>query len=245
MDFKNYIFKTLRWPLCLNPGPIASVVHGLARVFNSVVADIEWLRDQFNPATCELQYLAPLAESRGITRHRLETDNDKFRQRVVKAFAWQLLGGKSAGMPVLLKHFGYETDEPINVRSEDVERWAEFRIEMDSPETVLQNDYELLLWAINESKPARSKLESIRFRSVLEKEMYTGGKIRTGDVQHIPHRFGINVNPIQVYSGVGITQADIINIGIRESNISVAPTSLYMGIALQQAEIINIPVREV
>lgn len=244
MDFHGYIFKTLRWPLCLRPGPIASVVNGLARVFNDVVGDMHWLRDQFNPATCELEFLEPLAESRGIIRHRLEVDDNLFRQRVIKAFAWQLLGGKSQGMPKLLAHFGYEVDEPVNVRFEDEARWAEFRIELDSPPAITQNDYELLLWSTNEAKPGRSKLESVRFRSVLKKELYHGGNIRTGDVQHIPHRFGISAAPIQTYVGVGIRQADIINIGIRDSKINVEPVELYTGIAMQQVDITTIPIRE-
>jgi len=163
MNFHDYIFKTLRWMPGLRPGPIMAVLHGLARVFNDVVKDMYWLRDQMNPATCELQFLEPLAESRGITRHRLEVDNDKFRQRVVKAFAWQLLGGKSAGMPKLLKHFGYEVDEPVNVRSEDEARWAEFKIKVDPQESgIKKDDLELLDWAINESKPGRSKLAAIQ-----------------------------------------------------------------------------------
>lgn len=240
MDFQDYIFKSLRWPLCLRPGPMAAVLHGLARVFNDVVKDMYWLRDQFNPATCELDNLAPLAESRGITRHRLEVDDDKFRGRVVKAFAWQLLGGKSVGMPKLLEHFGYAADEPINVRGEDATRWAEFRLELDSPPAIGQDDYELLLWSANEAKPARSKLESVRFRATLESPSYTGGAVRFGSVQHIPVQFNISSDPVRHFSGAGVREADIIHISLSDSDIAVSPVGVYFGGVVQVTDTITI-----
>ncbi|WP_051294884.1 phage tail protein [Maridesulfovibrio bastinii] len=212
MDFKDYIFKKLRWPLCMSSGPIAVVVHGLARVFNDVVMDINWLRDQFNPATCENQFVQPLAESRGIKRHRLETDDNKFRQRVVKAFAWQLLGGKSAGMPVLLKHFGYETEEPVNLRSEDQKRWAEFRINLTTPiSPIQQDDFELLGWAINESKPARSKLASIRVAKKFFSNVYIRGYLRKTRTRTIyPADLGpTKSGPASVYIGGAVIRTRI------------------------------------
>ncbi len=240
MNFHDYIFKTLRWMPGLRPGPIMAVLHGLARVFNDVVKDMYWLRDQMNPATCELQFLGPLAESRGITRHRLETDNDQFRQRVVKAFAWQLLGGKSQGMPKLLQHFGYEVDEPVNVRGEDEARWAEFRIDVNEPAIIKEDDYHLQLWAINEAKPGRSKLAAIRYNATLENNNYMGGIVTTGDVEDIPLHIDISVAETPNYIAASIHEADIITIDLHNPDVSVEPTDFYVAGLVQVFDIISI-----
>ena len=241
MDFIDYITKTLRWPLCLTPGPVAAVSLGLARVFNGVVKDIHWLRDQFNPATCDDKFLSRLAESRGIVRHRLETDDVKFRQRVVKAFAWQLLGGKKAGMPKLLDHFGYKVGNILNVRSEDSARWAEFKISFAPLASgFCAADYDLLNWAINESKPARSKLAAIVFSPSLESPAFTGGIVRTGSIQHVPVQCSISVDPACLYSGAKTRGADIVYINLLNSLLEVDPVGLYSGGAVQVTDIINL-----
>ena len=110
--------------------------------------------------------------------------------------------------------------------------------------TANEEVYHSIVQAVMSAKNVRSHLDSVQFRSVLKKELYHGGKIRTGDVQHIPHRFGISAAPIQTYVGVGIRQADIVNIGIRDSKINVEPVELYTGIAMQQVDITTIPIRE-
>ncbi|GKT30656.1 hypothetical protein ADUPG1_005585, partial [Aduncisulcus paluster] len=89
-------------------------------------------------------------------------------------------------MPKLLKHFGYDVDEPVNVRSEDETRWAECRIDVKYPAIIKEDDYHLQLWAINEAKPGRSKLAAIRYNATLENDNYMGGVVTTGDVEDIP-----------------------------------------------------------
>lgn len=227
MDFRDYIFKTLRWPLCLVPGPMAAVCLGLARVFNDVVADIEWLRDQFNPATCEAQYLTPLAESRGITRHRLETDDEKFRQRVVKAFAWQLLGGRSAGMPVLLKHFGYDADEPINVRTENPERWAEFIINCaPSAQGIKADDLSLLNWVINESKPAKSKLAAIQIPHTSPGTLGIAALARIGNSLSSRLQTRISVAPVTIRTAIYMRKSLSITAKLPAPSINIDPASI-------------------
>ena len=120
-----------------------------------------------------------------------------------------------------------------------------YKFKVSTEVSTNENTYLSILDAVNSAKNVRSHLDSVVFKSVLSKEIYTGGKILVGDIQHIPHRFDIKVNSIQTYAGAGITQADIINIGIRESKITISPVALSMGIALQQVDITSIPTREV
>ncbi len=120
-----------------------------------------------------------------------------------------------------------------------------YKFKVSTEVTANEETYLSIVSAVNSAKNVRSHLDAVVFKSVLKKEIYTGGKVITGDIHNIPHRFEIKVNPIQTYAGAGLTQADIINIGIRESEITISPVALNMGIAMQQVDITSIPTREV
>jgi len=173
--FKNYFFKTLRWPLIHRPGPLAALVEGLARVMDEVRQDIIWLRNQFNPWTCEPDMIPQHAASRGITQYASETD-EQYRERCIRAFAWQRLGGGQLGMPQILAHLGYPDIEMLNVRHEDEKRWAEFKPKVPIQESGLEaKDYQRIGWVANETKPARSILAGIQATSSIPGTVYAGG----------------------------------------------------------------------
>jgi P2-related tail formation protein len=173
--FSDYFFKVLRWPLAHKPGPLAVLVEGLARSLDQVRGDIVWLRNQFNPWTCEPDMIPRHAESRGITQHRTETD-EQFARRTVRAFAWHRLGGGQQGMPRILEHFGYPDVAMLNVRAEDPERWAEFKPRLAVTQHGLQaGDYALIGWVAGETKPARSKLAGIQAASSVAGGAHAGG----------------------------------------------------------------------
>lgn len=157
--FWLYFRDVLRWPLLFRRGPLSALVEGMARVFDDVREDILWLRDQLNPATCEIGYVEGLAVGRGIERHPLESD-EQFRRRSVAAYAWHRQAGKVQGMPRLLAHFGFDGAVVENMRLEDPARWAEFKVRL-TPGQVTDDSLSLLGWAINEHKPARSKLAAV------------------------------------------------------------------------------------
>ena len=170
--FWSYFRDTLGWSLLHHAGPLAALVEGLARSLDVVREDIFWLRDQLHPATCEAAYVQLHGESRGVRRHPLETDA-QYRKRVVKAWTWQRLGSKSVGMPMVLEHYGYPDCSVRNMRDEDSERWAEFKLRVGVPESGLDTeDYQLVEWTANETKPARSVLAG------LETEAEANGVIR-------------------------------------------------------------------
>lgn len=173
--FKDYFFKTLRWPLIHRPGPLAVLVEGLARSFDEVRADIIRLRNQFNPWTCEPGMIPRHAASRGIRQHSAETDT-RFRERCLRAYAWHRLGGGQLGMPQILAHFGYPDTTMLNVREQDPARWAEFMPRVPVPQGGLEaEDYRLIGWVAGETKPARSRLAAIRAASSVAGRVGAGG----------------------------------------------------------------------
>ncbi|WP_419787204.1 phage tail protein [Pseudodesulfovibrio sp.] len=173
--FKDYFFKTLHWPLIFRPGPLAALVEGLARAMDEVRQDIIWLRNQFNPWTCEPEMIPLHAASRGLVQYASETDK-QYRERCIRAFAWQRLGGGQLGMPQILAHTGYPGTEMLNVRHEDPERWAEFKPKVPVPESGLAaKDFTRIAWTANETKPARSKLAGIQAASSVSASVSAGG----------------------------------------------------------------------
>lgn len=176
--FKEYFFKTLRWPLIHRVGPLAALVEGLARAMDEVRGDIIWLRDQFNPWTCDAGMIAKHAESRGISRHPAESEAG-YRERCIRAFAWHRLGGGQLGMPQILAHFGYPDTEILNVRREDPERWAEFKPSVVARAGLGGADYEQIGWIAAETKPARSILAGIQVKSTVAGSARAGGTTLT------------------------------------------------------------------
>lgn len=172
--FWSYIQDKLHWPLIFRPGPLSAVIEGLARVFDDVREDMVWLRNQFSPVTCEDEQLPAHAESRGILRHPLETQ-EQYRKRCLKAFAWNMLGGGSQGLPKILEHYGYPNTDIQNVRKEEEERWAEFKVNVGVPETGMKADEFILTGdVVNDQKPARSVLAGLNAKTNGASIVYVG-----------------------------------------------------------------------
>lgn len=126
-----------------------------------MLADIYWLRDQFNPATCEDMYLDRHGAARGLRRHPRE-DAARWRRRVCTALAWHKLAGRSAGMPRILEHYGYSGAVMVNLAAEgQTALWAHFRCRLTPKAAVREADWELVRWVLQETKPAKSVLETV------------------------------------------------------------------------------------
>ncbi|MBU1002801.1 MAG: phage tail protein [Proteobacteria bacterium] len=202
MGFWSYFRDELRWPLIWKPGPISALVEGLARTMDDARADVLWFRNQFNPATCDDANLAEHAASRGLERHRLETDLGH-RARCEKAFAWQALGGGQVGVPKILEHLGYPNSAIRNIREEDEERWAEFKVRTRVPERGIESvDLELIAWAANDQKPARSILAGLETEGVIGGGAYAATVLLTGTVVTLGPEIPAETNVIaQLYVG--------------------------------------------
>ncbi|XPV77638.1 MAG: phage tail protein [Desulfovibrio sp.] len=185
MGFWRYFRDTLRWPLLAVGGPLCVIVEGLGRMMDAVREDIFFLRDQFSPVTCEPEMVAHLGESRGIVQHPLES-NKQYRTRVIKAYAWQLLGGREQGLPVIFEHYGYGGCKVESLRPEDVQRWAEFKVGIDANrvrEAVLtERDYKLIRFVATDQKPARSKLAGIYTKADNPASVNAGAMLVVGTV---------------------------------------------------------------
>ncbi len=175
--FWKYFRETLKFPLISKDGPLAQLAQGGAEVLDDVREVIIWLRDQFNPETCDADMLDGFAASRGITRHGMESV-DVFRDRVAAAYAWHLLGGSVGGLETILAHYGFPDADIVNLRDEDESRWAEFRVEFNDPGLSYGDDgLELLGWVINDQKPARSMLSEVRINQPVELPVFFGGGV--------------------------------------------------------------------
>lgn len=203
--FWKYFKDVLGWALIHSPGAVSVIAKGVALVFDDIREDIFWLRDQLNPATCEEQYLPEHGATRGIPQHPLESI-DQYRKRVVRAYVWHHQGGKAEGMPKILKHYGYEGCTFYNCRKDDAARWAEFKAQIPVPERGLEaNDYALVTWAVQETKPARSKLSALQTQTVTQGTVNASGALLLGSVVTLePEKPKDAVLDVTISSGCGL-----------------------------------------
>jgi hypothetical protein len=159
--FWRYFRDTLRLPFILVGGPLAMLAEGASGLLDAARSVCLSLRDQFFVETCEDVYIAQFARSRGIVRSPLEAA-DGYANRVRLAYLWHKRGGRAGQIAqTLADYFGFAGIEIVNLRAEDADRWAEFRVVIHSMGTATVYDEAQTAWAINEIKPARSKLDSI------------------------------------------------------------------------------------
>lgn len=161
-EFWKYFKDTLRWPLIHKPGPLAALLKGKAHALDETRDDILHFRRQWFPEHCEEGLVSAFGNSRRIIRHPRESAA-QFRQRVVKAYAWHLLGGKVEGLPQILEFYGLEAPEIINLRRILPSKWATFQLafkttQNSQEQAELLANLDLIIWLVNEYKPARSLL---------------------------------------------------------------------------------------
>jgi len=160
--FWKYFHDRLNWLPIQRPGPLAAIAKGLAHHLDASREDILWLRDQWHPAKCEPEAVPGFGRSRGVLRHSRESDA-QFRERVIHAYAWHLLGGKVEGLPQILKFYGLEAPEIINLRRLLPSKWATFQLAFNATQNSrdqaeLLANLDVIIWLVNEYKPARSRL---------------------------------------------------------------------------------------
>lgn len=219
--FRDYFFKSLRWPLAGHLGALAMLVDGLARCFDEVRDDIVWLRNQFNPQTCESDLIPAHAESRGLTRYDWESD-EQYTIRCIHAFGWHRLSGGSKGMPRILEHFGIQGVTMHNVRKDDEARWAEFLVVVPVPETGLPvNTASIVSSVTNETKPARSILAGVNAASTMRAGVVAGGITYTTIHSRVGTRRDTSINIAGSIIGGGMTHTTIHSLLLPERDPSI------------------------
>jgi hypothetical protein len=157
--FWSYFRDSLRFPLIRNLGPLAMLVEGAAVTLDEVRELIIALRDQTQPLRCNDAMLLRFAASRGITRSPNEPEL-YWLERVRFAYDWWCKGGRSSLLSKsLVDGFNVASAKIINMRREDPTQWASFRLEIDGASGDLLTRLNQIDWAVNEVKPARSKLK--------------------------------------------------------------------------------------
>ena len=161
-EFWKYFKDKLAWPQIHKPTALYVPAQGIAHTLDTVKSDMLYLRDQFFPDKCADALVPEYGKSRAITRYFRESKED-YRKRVINAYNWHLLGGKTLGLPEILRFYGFDAIRIEEIREYHKSRWAEFQVALKTPITdeehnLIVQELETLIWLINEYKPARSVL---------------------------------------------------------------------------------------
>lgn len=176
--FWMYFKDRLRFGLIALPGPIAALIHGLARYLDKVRQDICWVRDQFVPPVSEDRHIPLHGESRGVVRIKYDTDA-QYRIRVEEAAMWHELGGKVLGLPEILKQYGFGSARIDNVRLENPDLWAHFDVSLiHPPKEFSQGDIDAVIALVNQYKPGRSVLRGTRFAAQNDAPLCLGAAVQ-------------------------------------------------------------------
>lgn len=156
--FWRYFHDKLGWLPIFRPGPLSALVKGLALHMDDCRQDILWLREQWLAEKAGADLVPGYGESRGMLRFRFDTD-ESYRKRVVNAFAWHQLGGKTRGLERIFAENGLIAEV---ANSPDPELWAHFRVRIKTTDMLFGLEaLEMSFWLANEFKPARSVLEGV------------------------------------------------------------------------------------
>ena len=169
--FWRYFHDNLAWAQIFSPGPLACLIKGMAASLDEARQDMILLREQFTPETADGSFIEGYGASRGIIRTRLDT-SDSYHRRVINAFVWHKLGGKTSGLAQILAENGFFNAAigPLNMIQGVSDafaalHWAHFAVRLDVPLAGLDQDaLDGLLWLVNEYKPARSKLWAVSWQ---------------------------------------------------------------------------------
>lgn len=206
--FWDYFTKTLRLPFIQAAGPLALLADGGAASLDAARDIVVALRDQFFPSRCDAEFLIQFARSRGIVRNPLEPE-EHWLERVRFTYHWWSRGGRASAMKEgLMLGFGFTAARVINMRDEDPAKWAQFRIELDGVSGDVLSRVDQIRWAIDEVKPARSKLFALRFAATSQSVEQHGGIAvqRGGFVTIYPPAIGnVDPPPTERYYAAGVT----------------------------------------
>lgn len=193
--FWQYFKEILRWPLIASPGPLSLLVDGAAVCLDTVRDIVSDIRNQFFSTLSEAAFLGHFAKSRGIDRAPLEPDAH-WLERVRFAYHWWSRGGRASSLAESLQvGFGFgsvtvismtnhfelvdeTTSRPLADESTslaidggDTSRWAEFMVVAQLRGNEVRYTREQIVWAINEIKPARSRLAGLLLMAPLFDEI--------------------------------------------------------------------------
>ncbi len=123
------------------------------------------LREQSFLATATGKALDQLGRDRGLPRYREETD-EEYQLRLLAAYSIHSQIGTAAAMLDTFQRLGFTDAEIQELRAEDPNRWAEFRVNLPLPEASFTEAQRTnLLNTISRMKPAHTKLAGLNIEA--------------------------------------------------------------------------------
>lgn len=119
------------------------------------------LREQALGITAQGKALDLIGKERLLPRYGGESD-EAYRLRLMNAYSIHSQAGTAAAMTGAFERLGFTGAEIVEMRPEDPERWAEFRVLVGLPEAVFSElDYTSFINTIKQMKPAHTILASL------------------------------------------------------------------------------------
>jgi len=154
-------FKNIKFLLVDQPGILQGLLRGSAGLLDAVQQDILYLRDQFMDSSTDL--LDEMARSRGLFPFPGESKT-AYRYRLINAYQWWVSTQSERGLAeILMNYSGLAHLQLTNLDEPD--RWAEFIISAEIVDGFDSDQWQSLISAIDELKPARSKLAGIDLKT--------------------------------------------------------------------------------
>lgn len=154
MDFFDYFKDGLKWLLVRKDSWISLIFKGIAKTFDTVMADIRLTRDQFFAARASDLSLEDIAKDRGLVQFITES-TAVFLQRVRDAYAFLSSFGTVASLNNILTLMGFDN---IVITEFKGNEWAEFEVEIEEQPGAQTAD---LVSVIESAKPAKSRLKRV------------------------------------------------------------------------------------
>lgn len=241
--FWQYFTKTLQFILIQKLGPLAQIAKGGAEVLDASRDHCLWLQKQFHPTKTKAEHIANFAKARGIKKAATESEQ-QYVSRVVGAYVWYQLGGRESGLHRMLEMYGYTGAAISNLRDEDPERWAEFRVHLKPGKTGFkEDDFKAIAWLCGEQKPARSKLAALRVEQKYSGGFYRGLLLRNGKTVTIHPRFDMStIGGANSSVGCAVHQGRTITIYPAHPHPKIDKAQPYTGLAIHKARTTTIGV---
>jgi len=133
--------------------------------YDAAMESLFMLREQALVITATGKALDQLGKDGGLARYRDE-DDEAYRRRLLAAFSIHTQVGTKAAMLAAFHILGFMGADIDELRAEDPNRWAEFRVVLSLPAAIFSEaDRSNILATIRKMKPAHTKLAELNLEA--------------------------------------------------------------------------------
>lgn len=178
MTFAEYFYYLLHRIYKRGPLQFGSDINKLTRAmgpnYEAALDTLFFRREQAFAATARGKALDQLGADRGLPRWQGETD-DNYRLRLLAAYSTYSQLGTAAAMVNTLDRLGYTDATITEMRDEDPDRWAEFKVLLKLPKAIWRPpERTKTIRTISMMKPATTKLAYLDLEAPF-KDITVGG----------------------------------------------------------------------